>query len=366
MGFSTGIVGLPNVGKSTLFSAITNVKAEISNYAFTTIEPNVGIVDYYDKDLVFLADIYKPKKIVFSQCKFVDIAGLIKGASKGEGLGNKFLQNIKEVDVICHVVRCFDDNSILRTGADPITDVQVINLELIYADLEQVNNRILKVKKKAESGDKLAKFEYNLCLKLKTTLEADKFVNELIFDEQELAIIKTYNLLTFKPFFYVANINDDQIENPHDNQNYLNLKKFIEKTQPNSIIVPISCRYELELSELKENERSQFLSSPEVYESGLNKIVACSYKLLNYETFYTAGSDEVRAWLFKKGMDAQECAGLIHTDFIKNFIRAEIIKFIDFKQYQSELAVKNAGKLFIEGKKYLICNQDIVHFIINK
>ncbi len=366
MGFSTGIVGLPNVGKSTLFSAITNVQAEISNYAFTTIEPNVGIVDYYDKDLIFLADIYQPNKIVFSQCKFIDIAGLIKGASQGEGLGNKFLQNIKEVDVICHVVRCFDDQGILRTGVDPITDVQVINLELIYADLELVKSRILKIQKKAESGDKLAKVEFEVCKKLLATLEAEKFVRTLNFEEHELEIIKTYNLLTYKPMFYVANINDNQLENPSNNKNYLELKQYLNKTQPNAEIIPLSCRYEYELSQLHEEEKREFLNNPDTYQSGLNKIVATSYDVLHYETFYTVGKDEVRSWLYKRGMDAQQCAGIIHTDFIKGFVRAEIMKFNDFKIYKSESEVKNAGKLYIEGKKYMMNNQDIVHFIINK
>lgn len=366
MGFSTGIVGLPNVGKSTLFSAITNVQAEISNYAFTTIEPNVGIVDYYDKDLVYLSDIYKPNKVVFSQCKFIDIAGLIKGANKGEGLGNKFLQNIKEVDVICHVIRCFDDSSILKTGVDPITDLQVINLELIYSDLELVNNRISKIQKKAESGDKTSKFELCLCNKLKNQLLNESFVNELVFDDSEIEILKTYNLLTMKPMFFIANVNDDEIEDPWSNKNFLLLKDFINEKFQNCKIIPLSCRYEYELSKLSDNEKREFLINPEKYESGLNKIVKCSYDLLNYSTFYTVGRDEVRSWLFKNGSDAQQCAGLIHTDFIKKFIRAEIIKFHDFVNYGNELSIKEAGKLFIEGKKYIMQNQDIVHFVINQ
>ena len=365
MGFSTGIVGLPNVGKSTLFSAITNVQAGISNYAFTTIEPNVGIVDYYDKDLVFLSDLYKPKRTIFSQCKFIDIAGLIKGASKGEGLGNKFLQNIKDVDAICEVVRCFDDPGILRTGADPITDVQVINLELIYADLELMNLRISKIAKKADH-DKTAKIEYELCKKVKGLLDQEKFANSVPYNEQEMAILKTYNLLTMKPMFYVANVNDSDLEAPELNKNYQLLKEYLAKNQPDAKVIPISCRYELELSKLQEDERMIILDHPEKYESGLNKIVATVYEVLHYWTFYTVGKDEVRSWLFKQGMDAQQCAGLIHTDFINGFIKAEIMKFADLKQLGSEQAVQNAGKLYIEGRKYLMCNQDIAHFLINK
>lgn len=365
MGFSTGIVGLPNVGKSTLFSAITNVEAEISNYAFTTINPNVGIVDYYDPDLVFLSDIYNPKKIVFSQCKFIDIAGLIKGASKGEGLGNQFLQNIKDVDEICHVVRCFEDQGILRTGVDPITDVQVINLELIYSDLELIEKRISKIQKKAESGEKDAKIEYELCKKIRKSLEEEKFVSTLEFDDNEKPYLKSYNLLTYKPMFYVANINDNEIENPHSNKNFLILKNYVEKHYPNSLVIPISCRYEYELSLLKEEEKREFLNNPELYESGLNRIIATSYKMLHYLTFYTVGKDEVRSWLFKSGMDAQECAGLIHTDFYKYFVRVEIMKFKDFKIYKSENELKNLGKVYTEGKKYLMQNQDIAFFLIN-
>ena len=364
MSLTAGIVGLPNVGKSTLFNAITKQNILAANYPFATIEPNVGMVTVPDDRVTFLENLYKPKKIIPATFEFTDIAGLVEGASKGEGLGNKFLSHIREVDAICEVVRCFIDENITHVSGniDPIKDVEVINVELQLADLEVIENRLNRMGKKARlANDKEAMKEAELLEKVKENLEKNINPRNLELTEEELKILKPFNLLTLKPIIYVANVNEDEINT--ENEYVKKLKEYASKEKAE--VVVICAKIESELSELDDEDKKEFLKDIGIEESGLDKLIKSSYKLLGLSTYLTAGPDEVRAWTYKQGMKAPECAGIIHTDFQKGFIKAEIMSFDDLKQYGNELKVKEAGKLRLEGKDYIMQDGDICHFRFN-
>ena len=338
MSLKAGIVGLPNVGKSTLFNAITKKNILAANYPFATIEPNVGIVIVPDKRLDILTEIYHPERTIPTAYEFTDIAGLVKGASVGEGLGNKFLSHIREVDAIVEVVRCFDDSNIIHVenGIDPIRDIEIINLELSLADLEIVNSRIDKIKKKAETNrDKEAMAEYEILKKVKSSLENGFALRRIEFTKEEKNYLKSFNLLTAKPIIYLANVLENELTSDNDY-----VKKVIEYAKnENSRVIKICAKME---SDIKE-----------------------TYDLLGLETYFTAGKDEVRAWTYKKGMNAKECAGIIHSDFEKGFIKAEIMSYDDLVKYGNELKVKEAGKTRLEGKDYLMQDGDICYFRFN-
>ena len=364
MSLTAGIVGLPNVGKSTLFNAITKQNILATNYPFATIEPNVGMVAVPDERVTFLENLYNPKKTIPATFEFTDIAGLVEGASKGEGLGNKFLSHIREVDAICEVVRCFIDPNITHVsgGIDPIKDAEVINVELELADLEVIENRLNKMGKKARlANDKDAMKEAELLEKLKENLEKNINPRNLELTEEELKILKPFNLLTLKPIIYVANVNEEDIIK--ENEYVKKLKEYASKEKAE--VVVICAKIEAELSELEDEDKKEFLNDLGIEESGLDKLIKSSYKLLGLSTYLTAGPDEVRAWTYKQGMKAPECAGIIHTDFQKGFIKAEIMSFEDLKKYGSELKVKEAGKLRLEGKDYVMQDGDICHFRFN-
>ena len=364
MSLTAGIVGLPNVGKSTLFNAITKQNILAANYPFATIEPNVGMVAVPDERVTFLENLYNPKKTIPATFEFTDIAGLVEGASKGEGLGNKFLSHIREVDAICEVVRCFIDPNITHVsgGIDPIKDAEVINVELELADLEVIENRLNKMGKKARlANDKDAMKEAELLEKLKENLEKNINPRNLELTEEELKILKPFNLLTLKPIIYVANVNEEDIIK--ENECVKKLKEYASKEKAE--VVVICAKIEAELSELEDEDKKEFLNDLGIEESGLDKLIKSSYKLLGLSTYLTAGPDEVRAWTYKQGMKAPECAGIIHTDFQKGFIKAEIMSFEDLKKYGSELKVKEAGKLRLEGKDYVMQDGDICHFRFN-
>ncbi len=364
MSLTAGIVGLPNVGKSTLFNAITKQNILAANYPFATIEPNVGMVTVPDKRVDFLTELYKPKKTIPATFEFTDIAGLVAGASKGEGLGNKFLSHIREVDAICEVVRCFNDSNITHvTGStDPLRDIDIINIELILADLEIVETRIAKMGKKARlSNDKEALAEANLLEKVKNCLLNNTPIRSLDLNEEEMKILKAYNLLTIKPIIYVANVSEEEVNN--DNEYVKQIREYADKE--NSKVVVICAKIEAELAELDDDERDEFLKELGIEESGLDKLIKESYALLGLSTFLTAGSDEVRAWTFKNGMKAPDCAGIIHTDFKKGFIKAEIMSFDDLHKYGTELKVKEAGRMRLEGKDYIMQDGDICYFRFN-
>lgn len=365
MALTAGIVGLPNVGKSTLFNAITQAGAEAANYPFATIDPNVGVVEVPDARLDQLAKIYNPKRTIHTTFEFTDIAGIVKGASKGEGLGNKFLANIRQVDAICHVVRCFDDENITHVAGrvDPLDDIATINLELILADLETVEKRIARVEKLAKQKNKEALAEYDVLVKLKETFENELPARTLDFNEEQQKIVKGFQLLTMKPVLYVANIGEDDVADPYEN-NYVKLVQgFAEKDQAE--VVVICAQIEEEISELAAEEKAAFLQELGIEESGLDQLIRKSYHLLGLATFFTAGVQEVRAWTFKKGMKAPQCAGVIHSDFERGFIRAETVSYNDLITHGSVNAAKEAGKVRLEGKDYVAQDGDVMHFRFN-
>lgn len=364
MSLTAGIVGLPNVGKSTLFNAITKKNILAANYPFATIEPNVGVVVVPDKRLDFLNDLYKPKSLVPTTFEFTDIAGLVKGASNGEGLGNKFLSHIREVDAIVEVVRCFEDNNIIHVenNIDPIRDIEIINVELILADLEVVDNRINRIGKKAiMSKDKEALKEVELLNKLHDALEKNIPIRRLELDEDELKIIKPFNLLTIKPIIYMANVSEEDLSSGN---NYVEMVREYAK-QDNAKVIVVCAKIEAELSELNEEEKLLLLNDLGVSESGLDKLINATYSLLGLKTFFTAGTDEVRAWTFKDGMKAPSCAGIIHTDFERGFIKAEVMSYTDLVEFGNEKCVKENGKVRLEGKEYLMQDGDICYFRFN-
>ena len=365
MSLTAGIVGLPNVGKSTLFNAITNSRVMAANYPFATIEPNVGVVEVKDERLTELSKLYEPLRTIYTTFEFTDIAGLVKGASQGEGLGNKFLANIREVDAICHVVRCFEDSSIehVYETVDPLRDVEIINFELIMADLATVENRIAKVEKKAQVKDKEALREYNILTAIKETLNKGELINTMEFDPEEEKLIKSYNFLTAKPVIYIANIKEDEINDPTINPHYVALSEYVAKR--NADIVAISAQIEEELSDLDKEEKQMFLNDLGINRSGLDTLIDKAYHTLGLRTFFTVGKDECRAWTFKEGMSAPNCAGIIHTDFEKGFIKAEVFTYEDIMEYRSEAKLKEAGKLRIEGKDYHPVDGDIMFFRFN-
>ena len=364
MSLTAGIVGLPNVGKSTLFNAITKKNILAANYPFATIEPNVGMVTVPDKRLDFLNELVQPKSLVPTTFEFTDIAGLVKGASHGEGLGNKFLSHIRDVDAIVEVVRCFDDANITHVegGANPLRDVEIIDVEFIFCDLEVVDNRLGKIEKKAISTkDKDALKEVELLKRIKEALENNIPARKLEYTKEDLKILKAFNLLTMKPIIYVANIKEDEIGT--DNSYVKELKEYANKD--NAEVIVLCAKIEEELSGFEDEEKVAFLNDLGIEESGLDKLIRASYHLLGLQTYFTAGPKEVRAWTFKKGMKAPECAGIIHSDFEKGFIRAEVISFEDYKKYNGEKGAKEAGKLRSEGKEYEMQDGDVCLFRFN-
>lgn len=360
-----GIVGLPNVGKSTLFNAITKAEALAANYPFATIEPNVGIVYVQDPRLEVLEKIYKPKKVVPTAYEFIDIAGLVRGASKGEGLGNQFLSHIREVDAICQVVRCFEDGNITHVeGAiDPIRDIETVNIELSLADMEQLEKRISRLEKKAKAKVKEAIEEYDILVRIKEALDQGISPRTIDFDEEALKSIKNFNLLTMKPMIYIANVSEDDLHHPLDNKHYLSLLDYAKREGTD--VVLISAQVEMEIASLEPEEQVTFLDAYGLKKSGLNTVIEKSYELLGLKTYFTAGEPEVRAWTFKEGMKAPQCAGIIHSDFERGFIKAETLAYRDLIKYGTPQIAKENGRVRLEGKEYIVQDGDIMLFRFN-
>lgn len=364
MSLKAGIVGLPNVGKSTLFNAITKQNILAANYPFATIEPNVGVVNVPDERIDILNEMYNPQRLIPTGFEFTDIAGLVKGASQGEGLGNKFLSHIRETDAICEVVRCFDDENIIHVEGkpDPIRDIEIINLELSLADMETIGNRLDKIKKKAmTTRDKDALVEVEALEKAQSALEKNIPLRVIKFTDEEMDIIKQFCFLTIKPIIYLANVKDS---NYNDDNEYFN--QVVEYAlKEGSKAIKICAKLEEELVDYNAEEKKEMLDMYGIERSGLDELIKVTYDLLGLRTFFTVGTDEVRAWTFKDGMNAKQCAGIIHSDFEKGFIKAEVISYNDLIECGSELKVKEAGKFRIEGKDYLMQDGDICHFRFN-
>ena len=361
-----GIVGLPNVGKSTLFNAITNAGAEAANYPFCTIEPNVGMVSVPDERLSWLSELYSPKKTTHAVIEFVDIAGLVKGASKGEGLGNQFLSNIRSTDAIVHVVRCFEDPNVTHVegSTDPLRDIEIINLELVMADLEMVDRRIDKAQKSLKSGEKRFQHEVDVFTALKEHLNEGKLARTFDCDEEDAALIATSDLLTLKKTIYAANLGEDEVSDPTQSRHYLAVQQLADAE--GSQVLPICAKLEADIAELDDpEEKAMFLEELGITESGLDRLIRCSYSLLGLISFLTAGTDECRAWTIKKGTKAPQAAGKIHSDFERGFIRAEVIAFSDFQACGTLAAAKSKGLLRSEGKEYVMQDGDVVNFLFN-
>jgi hypothetical protein len=365
MPLQAGIVGLPNVGKSTLFNAITQAGAESANYPFCTIDPNVGVVEVPDERLDKLAEIVHPQRIVPTAFEFVDIAGLVKGASKGEGLGNKFLAHIREVDAVVHVVRCFQDENITHVAGkiDPLADIETINLELVLADMETVEKRMDRTRKNMKSGNKQFALELECLEKIKAALDAGKPARSVELDDEERRLIRDLHLLTIKPVLYAANVSEDEAGGAEDNPYVRQVREFARAE--GAEVITISAKVEAEIAELEEAEKKEFLQELGLKESGLDRLIRAAYRLLGLSTFFTAGEQEVRAWTIRTGTKAPQAAGVIHSDFERGFIRAEVVAYDDLIQAGSLAAARDKGLLRLEGKDYVVQDGDIVHFRFN-